>query len=822
MSVLHPTILIGYGRYGRSVLRRLLTSASSRGVLVWEDPAGGEGPSARRLKDLALLCVAEEPANDGELDHDLSRQIHDVWPRGQRGDHPEPNRYVRAALVEAMLTSKNRLLDAAARSGDRERLRLGLDVIVIAQPSGVQILGALEDLLQPAMDAVANDPNLRAPAQGQDLLNFIQMLDFDHYWDRSQAGRILRHEAVAAVRRWQDRLRAGKPSFGRIYVTDAYTPEGYRDVDRRIDETTLFLEFLLFEGQREQEILRRSYQRERDGAPVLATFGIRVIERSRGLLSRLAAARFASGWLEYLAGSQPAHSDAARQRLCSGLRAYRPDAFDLASPRAELLTLLSQGLRRIEDELLELPIDEDWAQRVRSEAARAALRLKSDLTNWAGERTQRLTEEKLAGLSVALEQVITSSLQDSSTPAPLGSVIDELKSLQSDLETFDPLTPRPRSEVHDSFARVEDIQRRLDHFRLSQVNPAALKEWWLLLGLALAAAWTPAVLEAIEEVSPPDVSAAFVVHAGFKALTWMAQPAVVLPLILASAWIVGQQLMQPGIRKRVLRGVSAFVHRERGRVADRIRVALSSGQFKTSLELHAETVFHDMIVRLRSEIQREITRALARLTARQRELDWLRIRLRDFQRSNGLDPDQPVPAFDAHRNDHAYCRYSIEHDRDLNRILAFNPATIERFESTQATRKPFVGWMEQYCDAFLYPLNFLEDLSREYQERPGQQLVSAEGERTARATEFCQFLDNFGRFPPAMQWSSTEGDSAVETESFCIIPDIWKGLPNVLPNLKAIGFTDRRILPGEDPDRTYLLRAQFGLEIERLKDSESS
>src|SRR5215213_9160166 len=126
----HPTLLIGHGAFGRTVLRRLLAGTAARGALVWQEAPDGSGPAARRLKNLVLLGVGgrgtgPEPANDPEqreIFRDLERQIEEVEPSGD-------------ALAAAMDRAAARLLAAEDRAADPDRLRLGLDVIVLAQPA---------------------------------------------------------------------------------------------------------------------------------------------------------------------------------------------------------------------------------------------------------------------------------------------------------------------------------------------------------------------------------------------------------------------------------------------------------------------------------------------------------------------------------------------------------------------------------------------------------------------------------------------------------------------------------------------------------------
>src|SRR5690349_6625720 len=124
----HPTLLIGHGAFGRTVMRRLLASTAARGALVWQEAPDGSDPAARRLKNLALLGVGgegvrgagAEPAHDPEqreIFRDLERQIEEVEPSGD-------------TLAKAMERAAARLLAAEDRAADPDRLRLGLDVIV--------------------------------------------------------------------------------------------------------------------------------------------------------------------------------------------------------------------------------------------------------------------------------------------------------------------------------------------------------------------------------------------------------------------------------------------------------------------------------------------------------------------------------------------------------------------------------------------------------------------------------------------------------------------------------------------------------------------
>jgi hypothetical protein len=817
MPLSHPTILIGYDAYGRTVLRKLLANASSRGLLAWEDAVGTTGPSARRLKDLALIGVAPEVTGESALAGDLYRQIQNVWPPERNPHAAEPHLFLRTALKEAVVQAKKRLLDAASRANDPSRLRLGLDVVVLAQVSGIDILGALEDLLEPALEALANDPTLRSPAPGQDLLNFILFLDFEHYWDKSPQGGILRKEASAFVRRWQDRHADARPSFGRIYVSDAYAGDGHRTIQYRIDETTLFLEFALFEGQRDEENLQRLYQKGHD-QHILAAFGIRAIERSRGLLRRLAAARFACAWLEYLAGDHAAGGVAGRRQFSRRLDPYRPEALDRATPAGQLEGMLAKGLETIEKDLMDVPFGPRWPEQITQQAFRSRLYLRNDLANWAGQEMQQISEGILAGFPKNLEDLVTSALHDPSAPVPLGAVIEEVRKLQADLQILAPPPESPSVQSNNILTGIRDLHRRYDRFVTGQINVDEHRDWWPMLGFALAAIWAPLVIEALEELVPRN-GGSWYSEAATLAVLWLGKPAIMTTLLIAGVWITGQTLVQPWLAKRVERGRSAFTHRERGVLVDRIRETVKSGPFVDSMRAYASEVSYEMKLRLRKEVGREVARVADLLSERQREIEWLRYSLLDFQRSNGMDPSGP-PNFEMDRDRQASCRYAMECTRDLQRILAANPATPQRFESSQASLSPFQGWTEPYCDVFLYPLDFLEKFSREYEEQPSEHLVTAEEEREMRAKEIGDFLEQFGQFSPGMEWDSAEGHAAAETIAYCVMPEIWKGLPNVMARLGENGFTEKRVLVSQDAERAYLLRIQLGLDPARILNQE--
>src|SRR5690606_17807621 len=130
MKRLHPTILVGYGDYGRTVLERLLRSAAARGSLEWEERDDPASLQRRRLRGLALLWAPDplDPRSGKERTPevmvDLFRQIEEIEP----GPHGVGDSLARAA------GDAKRRLHAADAHGAADRGQ-GLDVIVLAHPS---------------------------------------------------------------------------------------------------------------------------------------------------------------------------------------------------------------------------------------------------------------------------------------------------------------------------------------------------------------------------------------------------------------------------------------------------------------------------------------------------------------------------------------------------------------------------------------------------------------------------------------------------------------------------------------------------------------
>jgi len=825
------TLIVGYGAFGREVFERLLASAAPRGVLEWQEAEAGAGVGERSLRDLALLHVpdriaveatpggAPRDAGAGLLD-DLYRQIRVLEERST----PERD------LTEAVTGIAERLLSATSRAGRRGALPLGLDVIVVAHPEAPEVLGVLDRMLAAAMDALANNANLVRAVQGAQPLSFLEVLDFENYWDGAEGGRGIRRAVASSLEQWERRRTAGRPAYGRVYLVDGRTADGIRDPRHRIDEIGLFLELLLFEGQRSGE-LQSLWQPAGSHESPLATFGVRLVERSAGLLSRLAGARFSVDWLEYLAGTEVSEGEPPPGELVRRLAPYHAGELEHLLGGDELRALLAGRLGVLESELLEF-----WRRSPERPGAvveryqEAAREIAGELAREAGARRATLHRERLDRLREEVEAGVEGDLHHDRRPLPLGAVIRQLEAIAGELDRGargrDARGRDARGDVGGDGAgelaegapeggeeplatarrRLGELADRFDRFRRRRVHPERLRQWWPLWAGALAAGATPIFHRLLGDVPPPD-GTNFLLVQGYRLLQWIADPVALGVVLFAALWGLGSQLFQRRIEKLQERAEEFYLDPLRGRLADRLRAELApDGALGGPLHRELEESLGDAALAVRGAVRRELRGVLERLQERRREMLWLRSEVRDFLTLHGLELTGDWHRLERQRRDGTGIRRSVENDRDLERMLERNPPVAERFRSTQADQRPFERWRARFCDAFLHPLPFLDRLSRSYD--PAALRESGGLEEPGR--DFLDFLARSGGFDLAFSWKAQEGVPA--DRRYCLLPEPWRRLPGVLPRLADLRITDDRVLGGPDEARAYLLWLQTGID----------
>ncbi|HEV7766148.1 MAG TPA: hypothetical protein VGQ76_14180 [Thermoanaerobaculia bacterium] len=810
------TILVGYGGFGLEVLRRLLASTAPRGVLTWEEPRGGAGPSERHLQDLALLWFpdplvgAEEQArneNAGEgssLDmmRDLYRQIQQIG-----GEAPSE-----VSFADALAEAADTLLSASGRSSRTGSLPLGLDVIVLARPTSGEVLGTLDRVLIRAMDRLANNASLQRAVQGAGALNFLAIFDFENYWDRSEHGRTVRRALYDSVEEWERRRINAKPAFGRFYLVDGRTEDGVRESFHRIDEISLLLEFLLFEGQRGGELPRLYHPVGPHESPV-ATFGIRLIERSAGLLAHLAAARFGIDWLEYLAGIGLHRGNAEAVHVRKRLEPFGPKELDRLLDAGALRRDVEIALSTLERELTQrLPIGmPEWPERVRTRYDETVRALEVQISEKTNESIGKVTETHLAPLPKKLRAGIHADLHDETDPVPVGGVIAELENLVHSLEQIPEVIPPRPEDKEDLLNGIAKLHGDYDQFDAQRVDVEGLRTWWPLLGLALATGLTPLVHQLLGEIPKPD-PLRFLLTRGYAALQWLNNPLAIGALLFAGTWAIGSLLFQGSIAARVDRTRRYYKHPDQGRFVDRLRRGLrAGGALREPVDYLLDRLLYDMALSIRGDVTREIGRVLGRLKDRRREILWLRDQLRGFLGLHGFKGENLSPApGKLHRNDTGI-RYALERAEDFELMLRSNPAIPVRFRSTQTSQAPFAGWDERYSRAFLVPLEFLDRLSQSYED-PFQRELAQPGtgpEQERMAREILKILEQHGRFGLAFRFDQQEG--LPPDQRFCLLPALWQRLKGVPAALSDLRMTDRSVLTSEDAGRGYLLRLQAGI-----------
>ena len=802
----HPTIVVGFGAFGLEVMRRVLLMTASRGALTYEEPRAGDDPSSRRLRDLVLLHVdprrdrrpEDDAAGSFEMMNDLYRQIGPV-------EGP-------ADFVAAMRVASTRLLSAAERAVRRDRLRLGLDVIVVAQPT-YRDLTQMEELLRPAMDELAARPNLARPGQGADRVNFVQILDFDHFWDSSQPARDLRRFLRSALERWDERRREGKSTFRRTYLLDRHAESGDRDQAFRVDEVALFLELLLFEGRRDAE--QDLFQPRNDDAPPLCAFGVRAFERSAGLVTRLAAARFGAAWLEYLA--RPDVGGAVR--LSDSLAEYTRPALRERFGGAFLGELAASGIAGIERSLAAIPPSDARFRERAGETLRGGCedlldRLSARLAEHSREWASGPARDLRARLSAAVDEALHGR-----DPASVTAVAEAVRAFASDVDpSAEPRVTAPPLGMEGTLEDLSNTIRAYDRFAAQQVRTAELPRFWILLCALLAAGLAPALVRAIRDAGGPDPTDTFRVYA-FQALQLAGHP-VVLPIVLFGVFLAATLgVLQRSARLASRRALDFHVDPERGRLADAVRRLLAEGSpLRGAIEATLRAGARKAEISARSEVHRELVRVHERLAERARELSWARSQLRELLKIHGIDPAASGPSATG-RASLGPVRSSSRLDAKIHAALAATPLTDQRFQEAQRAVKPFEGWDARHEGSLLlFPLRLVDRLSESYRD-PLEAELAQRGparEHEALAQDLVGFMDAQRDFSIGFLWSARADERTHPTDHLCFLPAIWSALPSVGPALARHALDGRTAF---FDGRAYLLKVTLGVALEQLGEA---
>lgn len=798
MKRLHPTILVGYGDYGRTVLERLLRSASARGALEWEERDDPTSLQRRQLRGLALLYAADplDPRSRDERPPevmlDLFRQIEEV-ETGPFG--------VGEALASAAGDAKRRLQAAAAHGFDRGQ---GLDVFVLAHPSRAEAVGKLQEVMEPMLREVSQGISFTRVKEGTDQLNFLQFLDFDDYWrDEAEHNRI-RDALAHALERNSNAAQRRDPAFGRIYLFDSETRGGHRDRDARIDEAALFLEFLLFEGQRQGDN-ERLYQRDDDGAPAAALVGVRGIQLSFGLVSRLSAASYSRLFLDYLIQRG---ETARREPLTEMLQAFLPERLEQTLGLDRIEALRQQGLDEIESKLMSLdPTAPDWPQQVAEEWKRSIWALKDHISHEAGRESRELSEQRLGPLREQLEGAVLRELDAVRDPLTVGQLLDQIERYEPQLRYRPQELPQQSDAAPEPFAGIAERHQEYLQFQQGRVRMDQLADkWWPLLGIVFALAAGPFAIDALGEFFT------------LEGLAGQVAPVAVLVVFWLIAWQLGRRVFHRSIQQRSNRADDFYRHRQRGRLTDAVRAATRSSALQQELLAHTDNVTASLRMRVLGDVLSELLRVKELLARRAREIDWLIDQLGKFLDTNGVDSSKPQPRFDGRRRGHSALT-QLERNEDLAAVFGQRTAEPTHFGERQTKLNLFESWSTRYCEEFLRPLAFLDKLSADYRDPihsgGGEGPSVSERERAEALGEAIKL-----HAKPPLGFFLLRAPTDTTVVRSCVFPKSWLNLPGVINDLSEAGYQD----PGktESSARAYLLEVQLGVSTELLQTGRPS
>jgi len=802
-----PTLLIGYGAFGREALQRLLRHSALRGVLKWKKTQlGGIASAERQLRDIALLAVEDRfDADSGarlrnaamggepEFLQDLYRQIKKV-PTAAAAAAAE------STLTEMIVSTAETLLAQAEQTSDPEQsLPLGLDVVILARPSTPEAIGHLDILVQSGLERLSAFSFLQVGVQGAAKLNCIQLLDFDSYWEASDRAREIRSALRRSIEVWEHRRAERKVAIDRCYLVDGHSRAGHRDANVRLDEVTLFLELLLFEGLRTTQ--PDLYQQRSSAEPITATFGIRLIEVSTRFLSRNAAATFGHRWLEHLIGASQVLRDRPAENVRAQLAPFHGDELRSIVNDHRLDQAFDQATAELIDAMLKVPdrTAPDWPERARDTFQTELLKLERRLDETTGAMIAELRASRLKHHEKLIADAVDRDLHNERSPVPLESVLREIDEARADLAPQDLERSFDSDVPPDPMARLTAVHERFRTHSAEWLSRQGrgLHWFWPLFSLLLAIGLAPLLGGLLDSVPAPDPTSR--AHGLWKASQTINHPLILTSLWFGLIWLFSATAVQSTIGNRIRRAQAFFLNKERGRFSDQIRALV---------EPLREALLARARENLRSSLANDVAKSLGRiqnhLHERRREMRWLRGQLREF--------------LQLHNRPQISVREWIQREGDFDLMLEANPPTEERFRSRQEDLpEPFKGWNSRYCDAFLDPLKFIDSLSAEYARKFKARLEerSSFEEQEARRKDFRRFLE---RRDHVLACAFKEDAGVPGSRPYCITSAYWRNLAGVLDELNNhMGIIQDNVLTGRDPARAYLLLLQMGIEPHNLE-----
>ena len=793
-----PAIIIGYGRIGHMLLRRLLVAGAERGSLDWTKTAGG-GREARRLRDLAFLWIPDKL----KLPTQAVKSEEDSMVGGQFDINDDLYRYIKKVdifRVECEVEEvAKRLLDAnhsRNRSGD---IASGLDVFFLAQVDQAAVVGEIDSILRPLVDRLAGMQVLQQPIQGGDVLNFIEVLDFDDFYRDDRKSSLMRRAVYSSIQAWADRKTQGEQSFGRIYISDSAISHGHRSEIARVDELVLTLEFMLFATPR--GTFPWLHRPSSVAESPLCSIGVRVMEHSTSRVGRLAAAYFGMNWLAYMTGSD---GELKSRRVGDAIyMRLEEDKNSITSAWKEIVNEVDREALRIEKMILDRdPSSDDWILQISEHLESMIGEASKNMSVYLADVDKSLLSSAEAAHDTLVED-ITELLHHPEEPVTIEALLSELRERRKRLrEEVVSKGERGIVEMEGETAPIEQLRSlhwEFLEFRDRQLNVDRMMEWGIWLGVACALVFTPIMSVGVRDWSVGVSSPPWLRLVN----SWVVGPAGGLVISLLFALVVFAFVavyLRWAWAYRIERGLSFYLDRRRGRFAARVRSLLGPGGALRRRFDAADSHPDEAINRLRLAIAQRVDRAILRLEERRYEMVWLRKQLREYLVASKVSIEGSEPNLLS-----ADDRLRYRTRNDLAAVLEKNPATKERFCSEQSRLKPFKSWSDRYCPSFLYPLDFLEVLIGEYHKSIDEQ----EGGRR----NFELFLKSH-EVVPAFRWLPREDIPSVRMS--CVMPEPWFSWEDARGWLIDQGVGEDDIHAGWDHERGYLISTVIGVNPERL------
>jgi hypothetical protein len=455
----------------------------------------------------------------------------------------------------------------------------------------------------------------------------------------------------------------------------------------------------------------------------------------------------------------------------------------------------------------------DWFDRVRKvfESERQALGQTLERSGW--EIVSAFKERQLKDLEQRLVKAVDADLHDERAPVSLMQVRAALAEVRQGLDTRpEPLPASPALTAHP-LLRLGTMQQRyrdqLDEWLTDQGR--LLHRFWPLFALLLALGLASLSVRFAPLLTLPGLDRLDTLITALRAvdhpLSWTLFWFVCL-------WGVLALRVQPLITNRIERAQRFFSNTQRGRFHDHLR-----GLVEPLWESLLAPVQHNLCSSLINDVRKTLSRIDDRLAERAREMDWLRRQLNEFLRLS----TQPTMAV----------RQWVRRGLTLETIMQSRP--VERICYPQDDLpRPFAGWHQRYCDAFLDPLGFIDRLSKPYaeadeaaQERHavGSNLGSTGGatwgeeDPGERRRALLDFIDN-SQLAPACRFLQDTG--VPEERRWCITAQRWRTIPGMQDELDhRLGIIPDDILPAADRSRLYLLVVQSGIAADNLERGET-